>query len=113
VAVKRGLPWPSTVSGVVWGAWYSSCVARRLSRSAFDPQPSVDAGVLVFGRRARPLVPVQCGRRYGAFVAAGFRHGLRAVAPGSALRKLRVTGMQARDLDAHGWAALFSLAERQ
>jgi 23S rRNA (adenine-N6)-dimethyltransferase len=112
VAVKRGLPWPSTVSAVVWGAWYSMSVSRRLSRRAFDPQPSVDAGVLVFGRRAHPLVPVQSRRRYGAFVAAGFRHGLRAVAPAPALRKLRLTGLQARDLDAHGWAALFSLAER-
>jgi 23S rRNA (adenine-N6)-dimethyltransferase len=112
VAVKRGLPWPSTVSGVVWGAWYSMSVTRRLSRNAFEPRPSVDAGVLVFGRRAHPLVPVQCRRRYGAFVAAGFRHGLRAVAPASALRKLRVPGLHGRDLDAHGWAALFSLTER-
>jgi 23S rRNA (adenine-N6)-dimethyltransferase len=26
VAVKRALPWPSTVNGVPWGAWYSPSV---------------------------------------------------------------------------------------
>jgi 23S rRNA (adenine-N6)-dimethyltransferase len=111
VAVKRGLPWPSTLNGAFWGAWYSSSVTRRLPRSVFDPRPSVDAGVLVLDRRESPLVPEACWRRYRSFVAAGFRHGLRAVAPWAALRRLRLTGLQARDLDAHQWAALFSVAD--
>jgi 23S rRNA (adenine-N6)-dimethyltransferase len=109
VAVKRALPWPSTLNGVLWGAWYASSVTRRLPRSGFDPQPAVDAGVLVLERRAVPLVPEQCWRRYRGFVAAGFRHGLRAVAPGRAIHKLRLAGLQPRELDAHQWAALFSL----
>ena len=97
VSVKRALPWPSTVNDVLWGAWYSTAVARRLPRSAFDPAPSVDAGVLLFERRAYPLVPEAQWQRYRGFVAGGFRRphsvGLRA-AP--------------RDLDAHEWAGLFS-----
>jgi 23S rRNA (adenine-N6)-dimethyltransferase len=97
VAVKRALPWPSTVNDVLWGAWYATSLARRLPRSAFDPSPSVDAGVLVIERRPCPLVPQAEWNRYRGFVARGFRRprsvGLRA-AP--------------RDLDAHGWAERFS-----
>jgi 23S rRNA (adenine-N6)-dimethyltransferase len=93
-AVKRGLPWPSSVNGVVWGAWYEVSVARRLSRRSFEPPPSVDAGVLVFERRARPLVPLERSREYRGFVAAGFRRGGRRNA-------------LPRDLDAHQWAELF------
>lgn len=97
VAVKRALPWPSTVNDVLWGAWYSFSLARRLPRSWFDPPPSVDTGVLVIERRGHPLVPERQWQSYRRFVAGGFRRprsaGLRA-AP--------------RDLDAHQWAELFS-----
>jgi 23S rRNA (adenine-N6)-dimethyltransferase len=93
-AVKRGLPWPSSVNGVVWGAWYAASVSRRLPRSAFVPPPSVDAGVLVFERRAQPLVPLERALEYRRFVAAGFRRGGRRHA-------------LPRDLDAHQWAELF------
>jgi 23S rRNA (adenine-N6)-dimethyltransferase len=98
VAVKRGLPWPSSVNSAVWGAWYSIEVARRLPRSAFVPPPSVDAGVLVLTRRERPLVPARRAAQYRRFVARGFRRGGRR-------------GSLPRDLDAHEWAALF-LASR-
>ena len=90
VAVKRALPWPSTVNDVVWGAWYSSAVTRRLPRRVFDPAPSVDAGVLVFERRACPLVPPELAERYRRFVADGFRRRANA-----------------RELDAYEWASLF------
>jgi 23S rRNA (adenine-N6)-dimethyltransferase len=93
-AVKRGLPWPSSVNGVVWGAWYTASVARRLPRRAFEPPPSVDAGVLVFERRAEPLVPADRALEYRRFVAGGFRRGGRRNA-------------LPRDLDAHQWAELF------
>jgi 23S rRNA (adenine-N6)-dimethyltransferase len=95
VAVKRALPWPSTVNDVLWGAWYSTSLARRLPRGAFDPPPAVDAGVLVIERRPRSLVPERQWQRYRRFVAGGFRRP----------RSLRAAP---RDLDAHQWAALFS-----
>ena len=102
VALKRALPWPSTVNDVRWGAWYRFSVSRRLTRADFAPPPLVDAGVLVIERRARPLVPEREAMRYAAFVARGFRHGLRAVAgrraPG---------GVQPRELDPHRWAELY------
>lgn len=110
VARKRAVPWPSTLNGVVWGAFYETSVARRLPRSAFEPPPSVDAGVLVFGRRAEPLVPPELASGYRRFVAGGFRHGLRAVAPARAVKRVGGRGARARDLDAHQWAELFRSA---
>ena len=47
VAVKRGLPWPSTLNDVTWGAFYETSVERRLARIVFEPPPVVDAGLLV------------------------------------------------------------------
>ena len=95
VAVKRALPWPSTVNGVVWGAWYSTRVARRLPRSAFAPPPSVDAAVLVFERRPAPLVPLELASGYRRFVARGFREGRRLVRA------------EPRQLDPYEWAARY------
>ena len=108
VALKRAIPWPSTLNGVLWGAWYSCAITRRLPRHAFDPPPSVDAGVLAFERRFDPLVPETEWRRYRRFVATGFRHGLRTAAPARTLRELRVARATPRELDAHEWAALFA-----
>ena len=91
VAVKRALPWPSTVNGVVWGAWYSTRVARRLPRHAFEPKPNTDAAVLVFERRVEPLVLPRRAREYRRFVANGFRRT-----------------HDARRRDPHEWAARFN-----
>jgi 16S rRNA A1518/A1519 N6-dimethyltransferase RsmA/KsgA/DIM1 with predicted DNA glycosylase/AP lyase activity len=108
VVQKRVLPWPSTLNGVLWGAWYETSVSRRLPRGAFDPPPSVDAGVLAYTRRATSLVREREWRRYREFVATGFRRGLRAVAPPRTLRRLGVAGAAPRELDAYQWAALYS-----
>jgi len=107
VAVKRALPWPSTFNDVVWGAWYSTSVARRLPRTAFEPAPLVDAGVLVLERRPCPLVPEERATCHRAFVAAGFRRGLRSVVPARVLRRLGMVDAAPRELDPHQWAALF------
>jgi 23S rRNA (adenine-N6)-dimethyltransferase len=112
VALKRSLPWPSTFNDVVWGAWYSTSLARRLPRSAFEPAPSVDAGVLVLERRASPLVPARCATEYRRFVAAGFRRGLGSVAAGSTLRRLGFGHAAPRELDPHQWAALYAASRR-
>lgn len=112
VACKRGLPWPSSVNGVVWAAFFELSVARRLPRHAFRPPPSVDAGVLVCRRRATPLVPAIRSADYRRFVATGFRRGPRAVVSPDRLRQVAATGtVLARDLDAHQWATLFQLHE--
>jgi 23S rRNA (adenine-N6)-dimethyltransferase len=90
VARKRAVPWPSTLNGVVWGAFYEASVTRRLPGSAFEPRPSVDAGVLVLRRRAEPLVRSDLAEAYRRFVSAEFRRR-----------------RWARDLDAHAWARRF------
>jgi 23S rRNA (adenine-N6)-dimethyltransferase len=110
VAVKRALPWPSSVNGVLWGARFSASVARRLPRNAFVPPPRADAAVLVFERRELPLVASGEFARYARFVAKGFRHGLRAVATTRTLRTMQLAGVEARHLDAHEWATLFAVA---
>jgi 23S rRNA (adenine-N6)-dimethyltransferase len=107
VALKRGLPWPSTLNGVLWGAFYETTVARRLPRSAFEPPPAVDAGVLVFRRRADPLIPAEDASGYRTFVASAFRSGVRSVAPARSVRRVAGRNATARELDAHQWAELF------
>ena len=108
VAHKHGVPWPSSVNGVLWGASYEVRVARRLPRSAFTPPPAVDAGVLVFRRRPQPLVPAERAAAYHRFVADGFRRGLSSVASRRERRSVGVESATARDLDAHAWATLFA-----
>jgi 23S rRNA (adenine-N6)-dimethyltransferase len=94
VAVKRCLPWPSTVNDVLWGAWYRFALLRRLHPGAFDPSPGVAAGVVAIERRVVSLVDEQRWRAYRAFVAGGFRRGVGRVPP--------------RELDAHRWADIFN-----
>ncbi len=107
VAVKRALPWPSTLNDVVWGAFYEASVSRRLPPSAFEPSPSVHAGVLTFRRRAQPLVAPELATRYRSFVTRGFRRGVRVVARSPSVGAVAGRGATARDLDAHAWADLF------
>ncbi len=108
VARKRACPWPSTLNGVLWSAWYRFSVLRRLSGSAFDPPPAVAAGVLAVERRERPLVDESAWQDYRRFVAAGFRRGTAAVVPHRALRNVGGSRAQPRELDAYQWARLFA-----
>ncbi len=117
VAAKRAAVWPSTALGVIWAAAFEVTVVRRLPREAFAPPPSVDAAVLRAVRRSEPLVPPGEGRPYANFVHAGFRHGLRAVAPPLTVKRLaRELGFPQRprpcDLDAAAWAAVFRAVRR-
>jgi 23S rRNA (adenine-N6)-dimethyltransferase len=109
-ALKRATVWPSTLNGAMWGAWWTFAVSRRLPAAAFEPPPSVDAGVLVVERRRPALVPERNVTGYRAFVARGYRHGLRAVAPPRLLRRLELAGASPRDLDVHQWTELHARA---
>lgn len=91
LAAKRARLWPSTVAGVVWGAWYELRVARRLPPEVFVPRPSVAAGVLRATRRAVPLVDPASAGAFEHFVRRGFARG-------------------GRELDAYGWARRFRAA---
>lgn len=112
VAVKRALPWPSSLHGVVWGARYELSVARRLPSEVFAPPPSVDAGLLVVRRRREPLVPAELAEEFRRYVAAGFRHGLGRVRARRGATSMLPRQATARDLDAHAWSRLFLESNR-
>jgi 23S rRNA (adenine-N6)-dimethyltransferase len=112
-AWKRAAPWPSTLLGVLWGAWYDLRVVRRFSRTAFAPPPDVDAALLRIVRRTRPLVPDGEAGAFHRFVRRGFDGApLARLVPPRTLRRLAFElgfnpHARARDLDAHQWAILF------
>lgn len=110
VAIKRAVPWPSSVNGVIWNATYECLLARRLPPSSFEPPPSVAAGVVVLRRRDEPLVPTEEIDAYRSFVSAGFRHGLHRVASARVLSSVAARGVIPRDLDAFQWATLFRVS---
>lgn len=107
VAIKRAVPWPSSVQSVIWSATYEAVLTRRLPPGAFEPAPSVAAGLLVFRRRDEPLVRPEDLDAFGRFVSRGFRHGLREVAPTRARGPVGASAAIPRDLDAHEWVELF------
>ena len=112
VASKRASVCPGTQLSAYWGAWFELSLARRLPRSVFAPQPSVDAAVLRILRRGEPLVPASDRGAYEAFLARGYRGGLRSVVTPHRLKRYEAElgfARQARprDLDAAQWAGLW------
>jgi 23S rRNA (adenine-N6)-dimethyltransferase len=117
LAMKRAAVWPSTALGVIWSASFDLTLVRRLSRDVFAPPPAVDAGVLRAVRQEEPLVRWDERRRYADFVHAGFRRGLRSVAPPLTLKRLaRDLGFAQRarpcDIDPAAWAAVYRAIRR-
>ncbi len=117
VAAKRAALWPTTALGVIWAAAFELTLVRRLPPDVFAPPPAVDAALLRAVRRSAPLVPDGEAGRYETFVHAGFRRGLRAVAPPLTLKRLaRDLGFSPRarpcDLDARQWATLFRVVRK-
>ena len=117
LACKRAALWPSTALSVIWAASFEVTLVRRLPPEVFAPPPTVDAAVLRLVRRIEPLVPAAERRRYAQFVQAGFRQGLRRVAPPLTLKRLaRELGFPQRprpcDLDAAAWAAVYCAVRR-
>ncbi|MEA2579719.1 MAG: rRNA (adenine-N6)-dimethyltransferase [Actinomycetota bacterium] len=56
VAEKRTAARRSSQLSLGWGPWWSVSTARRISRAAFAPPPTVDAAMLVIERRRVPLL---------------------------------------------------------
>lgn len=72
VARKRAQLVPATLLNIGWAPWWEFRLVRRVHRSAFDPVPSVDAGMLTITRREQPLLPPSLRRPFVASVARGF-----------------------------------------
>jgi 23S rRNA (adenine-N6)-dimethyltransferase len=107
-ALKRARLWPSTILGVLWGAWYELSLRRRIAPAAFAPAPSVAAAVLGVQRRPQPLVPEREAGAYDAFLRRSYRsgslpRGARSLAPGLGIDPRG----DPRDLDARMWAAVW------
>ena len=88
-----------TLRSLLLKPWWHVEILRRLSRSDFDPPPSVDSAMLWLALRERPLVEPGEADRYRDFVAACFgrsgdtiRRCLRSVFTGRQVTRL------ARDL---------------
>ena len=117
MASKRASVWPGTQLSAYWGAWFELSLARRLPRSVFAPQPSVDAGVLRIVRRGEPLVPASERAAYELFLARGYRGGLRSVVTPHRLKRCEAElGLarqsRPRDLDPVQWAGLWRVVRQ-
>jgi 23S rRNA (adenine-N6)-dimethyltransferase len=124
LAAKQAAVWPATMRATYWRAWFDIAIAARLARSAFSPPPSVDAAVLRYTRRPRPLVPPDDHDRYRQLLAEAFhaqtplQRALRGRLTPRELRRLAsLLGFDpvshARDLDPRQWAAVFSHARER
>jgi 23S rRNA (adenine-N6)-dimethyltransferase len=82
---------PRTALSASWSPWWRFRLGRRVPRTAFRPQPAVDAGVLVVERRRDALLPPEAHEAYAAFV-----HGL-------------FSGTLVGQLGPQEWAALFGV----
>ena len=80
VARKRAQLVPATLLSTAWAPWWEFRLVRRVHRSAFDPVPSVDAGMLVITRREEPMLPPSLRRPFVASVARGFAASTTPVA---------------------------------
>jgi 23S rRNA (adenine-N6)-dimethyltransferase len=119
MARKRAQIHPSTLVSLGWQPWWEFRLLRRVPRTAFEPIPSVDAGMLSVTRRDPSLLPVTARPRYVRLIAKGFaasatplrltfRNGLP---PRDWTRLVRERGIAAdtfaAELDVFDWVALF------
>lgn len=96
VARKRaGVGGATQLTAQCW-PWFDFTLDRRIPADAFTPRPSVDAGLLVIGRRADPLVPRSKQRAYQDWVGRVFSSRGRGLA--DILRRNGVPARTAADL---------------
>lgn len=124
VARKRSSVWPSNLAALGWLPWWEVRLSRHLPASAFEPRPSVDAGLLSIARRPQPLIPGDRRAEFLTLVGAGFRHAdlpvhrsLRGRIPERTWKRAARErgigrGASATDLDVFDWVALFLLVPR-
>lgn len=121
VARRRAGVGGSTMMTAQSAPWFEFTLHGRVPSWGFDPQPSVDGGLLSIRRRGSPLVPLHQRKTYERFVRSIFTgrgRGLGNILAGSnglthhrARRALDAAGVSPRalprDLTASQWAALW------
>jgi 23S rRNA (adenine-N6)-dimethyltransferase len=122
VARKRSSVWPSTFATLGWQPWWEFRLLRHVPASAFEPPPSVDAGLMSITKRRPPLIAPERRGDFLKLVRAGFRQAdlpvdrsLRGRIPERTWKRAaRERGIRrgatATDLDVFDWVALFLLA---
>jgi 23S rRNA (adenine-N6)-dimethyltransferase len=119
-ARKRASVWPTTLVSLGWHPWWEPSLSRHISRLAFDPPPSVDAGLLSITRRDPPLLGPSNRESFVRLLGRAFRHAsqpvrrsLRDVVPPRTWKRLARDRGIAIDatptqLDAYDWVAIFT-----
>ncbi|MGE2737712.1 23S ribosomal RNA methyltransferase Erm [Mycolicibacterium vaccae] len=124
VARRRAGIGGATMMTAQWWPWVDFRLECRVPAAAFRPRPTVDGGVVVMSRRAKPLVHPKDRDRYQRFVHAVFTGRGRGLVPilsavcdrrrtpgvTSWLRREGLAGALPKDLTAAHWARLFALA---
>jgi len=123
VGRKRTSPSPSNLVSLGWQPWWEFRLVRHLHASRFDPEPTVDAGLLAIRPRRVPLLDVEDVRAYRSMLAHAFRKAnvpvgrslAGSVPPRVAHTSLRDRGVtpsaRPTDLDVFDWVALFRAAQ--
>lgn len=70
VARKRAASPPTTLLSTTWAPYWEFELVRRVPRTAFRPQPAVDAAWLTITRRDPALLPLAFAGDFAAFVRA-------------------------------------------
>jgi 23S rRNA (adenine-N6)-dimethyltransferase len=120
MARKRTTIAPSTLVSLGWLPWWEFALVRRVPRSAFQPAPTVDAGMLVVNRREAALLPATVRPRFLGVLSRGFaasqrplRSTFRELEPatwaGFAHERGIAPNARPADLDVFDWAALLEL----
>jgi len=119
MARKRTQVHPNTLVSLRLLPWWEFQLVRHVPRTAFEPLPSVDAGMLSVTRRSPHLLPMSARLRYVRLIAKGFsasskplRLTLRSsMSPRNWARFVRERGIAAdvvpTELDVFDWVALF------
>jgi 23S rRNA (adenine-N6)-dimethyltransferase len=124
VARKHSKAAPTTLKALTWAPWWRFAAGSEVPAFAFDPEPGVDARLLVAAKRDPPLVV--CGQRelFQALVRAAFNGRGNAVGkvvrPFFTRRQIRRlandNGFSASSfppgLTVHQWAAVFGFMVR-
>jgi 23S rRNA (adenine-N6)-dimethyltransferase len=121
VARKRAAPRPTNLVSLGWQPWWTFDLVKHLPAAAFEPRPSVDAGLVAIRRRNEPLLDTSRRSAYRALLARAFRKAnlpltrsmqRQARALAACLRDRGLPpNARATDLDVFDWVALFEAAQ--
>jgi 23S rRNA (adenine-N6)-dimethyltransferase len=124
VANKHARTAPTTLKTLTWSPWWRFEIGHEVPASAFDPEPKVDARLLVAERRDPPLIAYEHRELFRTFVRAAFdgrgNTASKALRPYLTKRQVRrlahdngfSTDTFSSRLTVYQWAAVFEFMVR-